>query len=279
MELYKISDDVTFRFYQVPKQLFEDDRYRNGLSVEAKLIYGILLDRLALSKKNNWANENGELYLIYTKKDIADKLAISEGVVYRSFEKLNKIGLIKQVRQGLNKPNIIYIYKLNADYTRNFQNSISRTNDIEVQDIPNWQCNDTEFNNTDLIDNYNDKGIVSSETNSSQKAYSFNQYCNEYHVDNDVIENVKYYLETYEQYQNRIHPRLKVSQWQDVTDTWFGIYDENLDKYYEVDSEGIELMINKHFDTEYKNCDYNILHFVSEGVKVRRFYEAVYRDS
>jgi len=276
LELYKITDDVTFRFYQVPKQLFEDERYRNGLSVEAKLIYAMLLDRLVLSKKNNWANENGELYLIYTKKDISDKLAISEGVVYRSFEKLNKIGLIKQVRQGLNKPNIIYIYKLNADYKRNCQNDISRTNDIEVQEHPNWQCNDTEFSDTNLIDTElnNDKGIVSTETNSPQSVYSFNQYCNEYHVDDDVIDSVKYYLEIYKQYQNRLHPRLKVAQWQDVTDTWFGIYDDNMDRHFEVDSEEMALMIDKHFETEYKKCDYNILHFIR--VKVYRMYEEAY---
>ena len=276
MELYKISDDIDFKFYRLPKQFFEDAIYKKGLTTEAKLIYAILVDRLALSKKNNWVNEKGEIFLYYTKKDIAEMLDISERASYRAFNSLVDMGLIKQVKQGLNRPNKIYIGMLKSDYTRTCQNGSTGHDRMAGQDLSNWQCNDTEFSDTDLIDTdiNNDKGIVSTETNSPQSVYSFNQYCNEYHVDDDVTDSVKYYLEIYKQYQNRIHPRLKVSQWQDVTDIWFGIYDENLDRHFEVDSEEMVLMVDKHFETEYKNCDYNILHFIR--VKVYRMYEEAY---
>ncbi len=68
-EVYKIYEVNRHKFYQIPKQLFTSSYYRD-LSSNAKLLYGILLDRLELSKKNNWVNDKGEVYLIFRREDV-----------------------------------------------------------------------------------------------------------------------------------------------------------------------------------------------------------------
>ena len=57
-----------FTFYRVPKVLFTDERFRN-ISADAKLLYGILLDRMSLSAKNGWIDQNGRVYIIFTIED------------------------------------------------------------------------------------------------------------------------------------------------------------------------------------------------------------------
>ncbi len=94
---------------------------------------------------------------------------------------------------------------------------------------------------------------------------------------NDKKDIVTYYTETYENYMQQLHPKLKPSQWQCVDDGLGEIYNEEIGVIF--DSPEVDewkLMIDRHFETEYENCDYNILHFVTDGVKVRRMYESVY---
>lgn len=71
MELIKISEIVKYQFYIMPKELFESKKYKD-ISLEAKVIYTLFIDRLELSRKNNWINEKGEVYLIFKRNDIAE---------------------------------------------------------------------------------------------------------------------------------------------------------------------------------------------------------------
>ncbi|MGN0108010.1 MAG: replication initiator protein A, partial [Hominilimicola sp.] len=73
MTVYKINDLVKFNFLKIPKTLFANPKYRE-MSSDAKLAYALLCDRLSLSKQNNWINSDGEVYLIYTRKAIAEDL-------------------------------------------------------------------------------------------------------------------------------------------------------------------------------------------------------------
>ena len=65
-----------FSFYRFPKALFTDSRFR-GISVEAKVLYGLLLDRMGLSVKNGWKDEEGRVYIIFTVEAIMEHLGCS----------------------------------------------------------------------------------------------------------------------------------------------------------------------------------------------------------
>ena len=111
MRLYKINETMEYSFYQMPQELFDNEKYKN-LSIEAKVIYSFLLNRMKLSKINHWINDQGEVYLIYTRKEIQNKLNLSDKPVTRAFKELRDINLIKEEKQGFGKPNLIYIGKI-----------------------------------------------------------------------------------------------------------------------------------------------------------------------
>lgn len=77
MRLYKINEILEYTYYQLPQELFENERYQY-LSIEAKVIYSFLLNKMNLSKINHWINDNSEIYLIYTRKEIQSKLNLSD---------------------------------------------------------------------------------------------------------------------------------------------------------------------------------------------------------
>lgn len=110
MTVYKINDLLKFNFLKIPKTLFANPKYRE-MSSDAKLTYALLYDRLSLSKQNNWINGDGEVYLIYTRKAIAEDLGISYKKAIAAFKELRENNLIidKQCGQGL--PNYIFIVK------------------------------------------------------------------------------------------------------------------------------------------------------------------------
>ena len=110
-EIYKSNDVVTMRFYAMPHELFDNPLYTN-LSIESKVLYAFLLDRLKLSQQNNWVNEKDEVYLIYTREEAMKKLTISKPTIIKAFKQLVDIGLIVERAQGLHLPKLIYICKM-----------------------------------------------------------------------------------------------------------------------------------------------------------------------
>ena len=98
-----------FSFYRVPKVLFTDERFWN-ISTDAKLLYGILLDRMNLSAKNGWMDEAGRVYIICTIDEIKGSIGCAEKKAVKLLDELErKCGLIERKRQGLGKPNLIYV--------------------------------------------------------------------------------------------------------------------------------------------------------------------------
>ena len=98
-----------FAFYRIPKVLFTDDRFR-VLSAEAKTLYGILLDRVTLSAKNGWIDQQGRVYIIYTIEEIMADMNCGNKKAIQLLSNLEeKVGLIERKRQGLGKPNLIYV--------------------------------------------------------------------------------------------------------------------------------------------------------------------------
>ena len=101
-------EGLRFSFYRIPKALYTDPRYR-GMDALAKQLYGLFLDRLDLSLKNGWFDEDGRVYIIYTLKEAMDALGCANQKATKLFSELEKYGLIERKHQGLCKPNLIYV--------------------------------------------------------------------------------------------------------------------------------------------------------------------------
>ena len=157
MEIYTIDESNSQRFAKMPKDLLENECYRKNLTSDAKLVYTILLDRMELSRENEWINENGEIFLLYTKEKLADLLSISERTVYNAFDDLEKLDLLKQERQGLGKPNKLYIGKTSPRFKFDCNRCNSEPEKCAGQDKHNLQGNDTDCIETEKseTENYN----------------------------------------------------------------------------------------------------------------------------
>ena len=184
--IYHQSDVVTENFLRLPFALLAAPDYRT-LSPESKLVYALLLDRMNLSQKNGWINENGEVYLIYTREEVADTLNISYKKSIAAFKELISVKLLCEKRQGRGYPNLIFVLKpeLNdedaskfsdeyfadttyeseekdtesADNTQMCQNSISRTAETEVLDMPESHTNNTYINKTYINHTENSQSV------------------------------------------------------------------------------------------------------------------------
>ena len=92
-----------FSFYRIPKMLFTDDRFWN-VSTDAKLLYGILLDRMNLSARNGWMDAAGRVYIIFTLEETMAALNCGDNKATKLYNELEKkCGLIERKRQGLGK--------------------------------------------------------------------------------------------------------------------------------------------------------------------------------
>ena len=98
-----------FPFYRVPKALFQEERFRS-LSADAKMLYGILLDRMSLSLKNGWLDDQGRGYIIFTIHEVMEHMGCANKKAIALLAELEKkAGLIVRRRQGLGRPNLIYV--------------------------------------------------------------------------------------------------------------------------------------------------------------------------
>ena len=100
-----------YSFYRIPKALFKNDYFR-GLSSDAKILYGLMLDRMSLSIKNQWFDDENRAYIYFSIEDIMEFLNCGRNKAVKSLQELdseNGIGLIEKKRQGFGKTNIIYV--------------------------------------------------------------------------------------------------------------------------------------------------------------------------
>ena len=147
-----------FAFYRIPKVLFTDEQFK-PLSVGSKVLYGLFLDRVALSLKNGWVDEANHVYIIYTLDEIMEALGCSDKPATKMMVELEGIELIERKKQGLGKPALIYVKNFasgggdsrseNVRFkTRNI--SDSGLGESTAPDSENLRRNKTNNNNTDL---------------------------------------------------------------------------------------------------------------------------------
>ena len=150
----KIDEVKRNSFYQFPQWLLKEP-YKE-LGEKAKLVYMLIFDRKSLSEKNKWHDENGDIYVYFPIEEFMEVLSCSRQSVVNAKKELVEIGLIKEVRQGVNKPNRLYIngslktrrqevYKLDEGSLKTRRQEVYKLDGINTNNIK------TEYNHTDII--------------------------------------------------------------------------------------------------------------------------------
>ena len=119
------------------------------MSTDAKTLYGILLDRMGLSVKNGWLDEQGRVYIIFPVQEVMDALGCADNKATKLFRELEKFGLIERKRRGLGKPNLIYVKNFADPRFRNREKNGSGAADSVQQETAKSRGNKTEWNKTE----------------------------------------------------------------------------------------------------------------------------------
>lgn len=162
---YTATDAESFVFFRIPKALITNPKYKS-LSFGAKFLYGLMFDRMSLSVKNEWFDENGNVYIYYTLEDVMKNMCCGRERAVSFINQLEKSDLLDKVRQGLGKPNKLYIKRFEVMAIRNeedktlpdavkggtIQKSEKRTcgsSENRLQEVRISDSNNTEFSNTE----------------------------------------------------------------------------------------------------------------------------------
>ena len=128
-----------FTFVRVPKVLFADKEHFGGLSNEAKLLYGLLLERMSLSRKNNWIDKHNRVYIIFPVEEIEESLDVGHEKALNLLKELDDqsgIGLVKKKRRGLGLPSILYVKNFIVKGEQNTDRvPTSRSTENEFQEV------------------------------------------------------------------------------------------------------------------------------------------------
>ena len=156
-----------FSFIRVPKLLFTDGRFKD-LTSDAKVLYGLLLDRMSLSIENNWFDKQGRVFIIYTIAEIVSTLGCANTKACNTLRQLIDVGLIEKDNKGQGKAQLIYVKKILSDCSeprekriqnknsenqnsqkQNSQNDSSRIPESRTLEFSKPESINTENNNTD----------------------------------------------------------------------------------------------------------------------------------
>ncbi len=168
-DYYRGMEAEQYTFYRIPKVLFTAECFKS-LSCEAKVLYGLLLDRMSLSIKNRWFDEEDRVYIIFTVEEIAELMNCGTQKAVRLLKELDAdkgIGLIEKKRLGLGKPNVIYVKNFIIRQTedkereekqggmpinaQNSENHNSRVVKTTIQEFPESQFKNGENHNSGMM--------------------------------------------------------------------------------------------------------------------------------
>ncbi|MCI2896148.1 replication initiator protein A [Staphylococcus hominis] len=228
MSRKNIKNQASQNFYMLHKALFVNEKYKK-LSDSAKVTYAILNDRVSLSIKNNWIDDNGDIYFIFTNESLQNILDKSKNTITKIKKELQEVGLLEQIRTGFNKPNKLYLHDIetNISVEKNIQTSSVTCDNKESQNLglqnpkfrdsrnskfgtPESQIldpNDTDYNNTDYIetkyndmDDLNDRKLTypNNHTNHSNHYYSkFNDEALKFQLLEELPQSIRSYLSNF----------------------------------------------------------------------------------
>lgn len=183
-------------FIKAPKSMFKNSRF----SSDAKVVYSLILDRLSLSQKNGWKDENGRTYVIYPISEIALALGCSKPKASKVLSELK--GLIVKKRQGLCKPDIIYVNENNSTESAEIDSAeiFDRNSNSETYEEPHGELlNENSVNSGNNIqETQEDKNIAPNNNNINKNNLNNNNFNNLSNQINqyDVIDHRNEYIKT-----------------------------------------------------------------------------------
>ena len=139
------SEAEQFTFYRIPKALMTESYFKN-LSSDAKILYGLMLDRMSLSMKNEWIDEENRVYIFFTLEDLQESLNCGHNKGVKILAELDEdsgIGLIQRIKQGQGKPARIYVKNFVLPVDNLVDNSLGN-NDNGSQDFPKKEVKTSE---------------------------------------------------------------------------------------------------------------------------------------
>lgn len=210
IDYYKNNEILENSYYQIPQELFINKLYKEKLKSDSKILYAFLLDRLSLSQKNHWFDELNRVYLIFTRGEVQEKLCLSEKTVTKAFKQLTDTNLIVEKRQGLGKPNLIYVGKIQHEEiitnieqenlqvlnSKNYGSREVKNTILDVEKFPTINPNNikTNITNTNSINPQNNNVCIS--LNVVKEKCQLNDFSKEEQTMlEDVIERL-YYADT-----------------------------------------------------------------------------------
>ena len=193
-EYYYGHEAEQFTFYRIPKLLIKDKRF-SGISSDAKMLYGLMLDRMQLSVKNGWIDEVNRVYIIYTVEQIMEDLCCCKEKAIKILSELNGqkgIGLIEKIRRGLGKPDIIYVKNfVIQDDEMDENDSDFHDSNSEDPEMPTFRSMDNrpvEVGETDPINNYINKNDMNNNNQSETYPEIISTTTEEKLVEEDIDE-------------------------------------------------------------------------------------------
>ncbi|MFM1533660.1 replication initiator protein A [Helcococcus ovis] len=196
-------DGDRFSYYMLPKVLVTDEMFKQ-LSSEAKILYSCLLERTSLSYRNKWIDDERRVYIIFTVEEIMRILNKSNKTAVKILNELDSstggIGFIERKRQGLGKPNIIYVKDFMSifrseckNYTSEVKNLHSRNEENTLQEVKKVQGSNPYNNNLEY----------------SNPDYSFSEnglgtFQNVFLTEDEVIDLKEILLNNFENYIERL---------------------------------------------------------------------------
>lgn len=197
-----------FSFYRVPRLLIKDARFWD-LSSDAKLLYGLMLDRMALSMKNGWLDEENRAYIIYAVENVMEDLGCSKPTCIKIIKELdveNGIGLIERKRRGLGKPDIIYVKNFATLQTED-EPEKSEWESVEVENAQKRDVLEEEktftsaSKETELLEvknfdpNYNNNSYTNQNNTEESNIYPIYPSGNQREDRTDTIDEINAYIE------------------------------------------------------------------------------------
>ena len=197
---YKDNEYLENSYYKIPQELFVSSLYKDKLNSDSKILYAFLLDRLSLSQKNHWIDDERNIYLIFTREEVQEKLNLSDKTATKAFKQLNNVGLVQEKRQGLGKPNLIYVGKIEHEETenlrflsrKNYDSGIENITNLESENLRGINTNNIKTNiiNTDSINPNSNDEIYLKEIKNKCKLEDFSK--EEKNILEDVIDSLYY---------------------------------------------------------------------------------------
>ena len=168
-EYFYGNETEQYIFFSVPQLLFTDEKFKY-LSCEAKLLYSFLLDRTGLSRKNNWYESDGRVFVYFRQEELSERLNIGKNKATRVFTELDKIQLIERKKQGQGKPTKIYVK--NFTKPKNIKTPQNRDSENYAEGIKTPQNRDSKDFNEGVT---NKQGVLNHQNRESRHLNSGSQ--------------------------------------------------------------------------------------------------------